>query len=102
MPRCQPPFRVAPDCAPEKRIVVSVVIVTGQDEGSKLRRHPIDDQQALVAMSADCPALNRTAAHIGARDQSPGIARRCRRPVLHATYRVDPQRPPAPSLSAVE
>src|SRR5947199_4542971 len=101
MPRGEPSYRIAPDRAPEERIIVHVVIVAGQHVRPDRWDGPVEDQQTLVAMGAKNPWLESRRAQVGGWRQRAGIVLRRRRAVLDAADRVNAEHVLLPPLPAV-
>src|SRR4051812_42657409 len=100
MPCVEPPCRIAPDRAPEQRIIIDVIIVARQYERTDRRDRAVEDQQALVAVPADDTHLERARAEVGGGNERPGILLRSRRAILRPSDRIDAKHILTPPLAA--
>src|SRR5260221_2887434 len=102
MPCGEPRGGIPPDCAPEKSIIVGVIIVARKNEAAQARRLAVEDQEPVLAMGADGTGLEGCRAQIGCGDERSRIIARRGRSILSAGNRVDAKRVLAPALAAVE
>ena len=102
LPRGEPPLRIAPDRAPEERIIIDVIIVAREHEGAERGGMPSSISKPLVATGADCSRRQRRDRRSAVGISVPGLSAGGAAPFCMPLIGIDAQRVLAPALAAVE